>query len=106
MNFLISEINCEKGFKEKIDEIKKQNENNKLKNEGYIYIHFRQSDSKNIKYISNYIFNNFKDDDYNYIIIVHIDENLNNIKDERIYSLPNINLDINQIFIDSLNDNK
>ena len=29
MNFLISEIKCEKGFKEGIDEIKKQNENKK-----------------------------------------------------------------------------
>ena len=45
--------------------------------------------------------NNYKDDDYNYIFIIHIQRNFG---DERkiIYSLPNIYKNINQLFIDNL----
>ena len=65
--------------------------------------------SKNIKFIINYILKNFKDDKYNYILIIHINRKFyiknkeKNRKDkkERIYSLPDINPKINQIFIDN-----
>ena len=57
--------------------------------------------------------NNIKDDGhkYNYILIIHIDrhffynDSINKKNKERIYSLPDINPKINQIFIDDLNSN-
>ena len=54
-----------------------------------------------MEYICDLINNNYKDDDYNYIFIIHIQRNFG---DERkiIYSLPNIYKNINQLFIDNL----
>ena len=51
------------------------------------------------------ILNNYKDDSkYQYIFIVHIKRNFNRKIDE-INSIPDINPDINQLFIDNLNGN-
>ena len=105
MRFMVSKIRNESGLKNLIDELKNQNENNKLKKEYNIYIDFEQSNSKKMKFISNFIFNNFKDDKYNYIFIIHINRNFNKNKNERIYSLPDINPEIDQLFIDNLNGN-
>ena len=105
MSFMISEINSEDGLKNLIDEIKIKNENNKLKKDyNKICIHFEQSNSKKLEYISNFILKNFKDDKFNYILIIHINRNFKkNNNNEPIYSLSDINPDINQIFIDNLN---
>ena len=116
MSFMISQVKSENEFENKIDE-KKKNDNQ----EKYIYIHFDQSNSNKIKFISNYILYKTKDN-YKYIFIIHINRNFNKAKDENsstmknrksnmenetIYSLPDINQYINQIFIDNLNaDNK
>ena len=119
MSFMISRIRSEKQFKSLIDDIKKKNENPQKK---YIYIYFEQSDTKNTKFICNFILNNLMDDDYKYIIIIQINRNYNKIKDinknnnkgkdtnknnnkDKIYSLPDINPNIDQIFIDNLNGN-
>ena len=99
ISFLISEIKSENDFKTKIDEIKNYSKNEK---DSYICIHFDQSNSKNIKFITN-LLSKFKDDN-NYIIIIHINRNFNKNINEKIYSVPDINPDINQIFIDNLND--
>ena len=40
-----------------------------------------------------------------YIFLIHINRNFNKKIGEKIYSLPDINPSINQIFIDNLNDN-
>ena len=107
LNFNISEIRSEKGFKIKIDELKNRNENNQIKKEDYICIHFKQNDSKNIKFITNLILYNLeekKENKYSYIIIVHINRNFSQ-KSETIYSIPDINPDINQLFIDNLETN-
>ena len=110
MSFMISRIKSENEFKSLIEEKKKNNNNLQKK---YIFIHFEQSNSKNIKFISNFILYNFKDD-YKYIIIIHVNRNFNKVKDinkksdkekETIYSLPDINPNIDQIFIDNLNGN-
>ena len=102
MKFMISEIKSENQLNTKINEIKNQNASiNKEKN-GSIVIHFEQLNSKKIQFVSNYIIKNFKDDEYNYIFIIHIKRNFDKIKD-RIYSIPVINPDINQLFIDNLN---
>ena len=100
----ISEIKSEKEFINIINKIKEKNKNNNLKNGDFIFINFTQSDSKTIKFICNFIIDNFKDDKYNYIIIVHINRNF---KKENIGKIPSINIwkDINQIFIDNLNYN-
>ena len=48
---------------------------------------------------------NFKEDNYNFIFIIHINKNFNKKKERIIYSLLDINDDINQVFIDNLNGN-
>ena len=47
--------------------------------------------------MSNFILNNFRDDKYNYIFIIHIYRNFDGNNYEIIYSLPDINPLINQI---------
>ena len=105
LSFMISEINSEDQLKTLIDELKIRNENNKLKKDHNLCIHFEKSNSKKIKYISNLVLNNYKDDKYHYIFIVHINRNFKKQKNEKIYSLPDIYDDINQLFIDNLSGN-
>ena len=100
MSFLISEMKSENDFKTKIDEIKTYS---KTSEDQYICIHFDQSNAKNIKFISNLLTK--IQNGYKYIIIIHINRNFNKNINDKIYSLPDINPDINQIFIDNLNDN-
>ena len=80
MSFMISEINSEDALKKSINEIIIKNENNKLKKGDYnkICIHFNISNSRKIKYVSNFILKNFKEDKYNYILIIHINRNFKN----------------------------
>ena len=106
ISFMVSQIRSEDGLKNLIDEIKNQNENIKLKKEYNICIHFEQSNSEKIKFISNFIINNFMEDQYNYLIIIHINRKFNKKSHEKIYSLTDINPDINQLFIDNLNASK
>ena len=52
--------------------------------------------------------NYYNEDDFNYVFIIHIkrkfkNDNQNDEEDEKIYSIPNVNEEINQIFIDNLN---
>ena len=111
MSFMVSEIRNEDRLKLLIEEIKCKNEYNKLKKEFNIYIDFEPSNSEKIKYISNFILNNFIDDNYNYIFIIHINRNFNTYNNrkinnnESIYSLLDFNPSINQVFIDNLNGN-
>ena len=105
MSFMISEINSEDQLKTLIDELKIRNESNKLKKDCNLYIHFEKSNSQKIKYISNLVLNTYKDDKYHYVFIVHINRNFKKQKNEKIYSLPDIYDDINQLFIDNLNGN-
>ena len=102
---MVTEIRSEDELKNLIDDIQKKNENNLLKKDYNICIHFEQSNSEKIKFISNFILNNFKKDKYRYIFIIHINRNFNKKNNERIYALPDINPDINQLFIDNLNGN-
>ena len=109
MSINVALIKSEGGLKNLINEIKKINDYTKLEKEYNIYIEFNQSNSKKMKFISNFILNNFKEDKYNYIFIIHINRNFitnnNERNNEKIYSLPDINPSINQIFIDNLNGN-
>ena len=107
MEFMISEITTENKLKFAIDDIKNRNLNDE-KNKFNIIIHFEQFNSNKIQFISDYINNYYKDDEYNYIFLIHIQRSFyfeNKESDpnkERIYSIPNINNNINQLFIDNL----
>ena len=102
-SIMISEIRSENHFNNLIEEIKKKNEVNEIKNLDYIIIHFEQSDSKKLEFICNYILKYFKLDKHKYIILMHIHRNFKKNKNKGIYSIPNISPEINQIFIDNLN---
>ena len=112
MSFNVAEIRSEGGLKSKIEEKKKTNEYSKFEKEYNIFIDFDQLNTKKLKFISNFILNNFKEDKYNYIFIIHINRNFNikgnekkNKEKMKIYSLPDISPSINQLFIDNLNGN-
>ena len=118
MNFMASEIRSEEGLKTLIEEIKNKNEKN-YKKEYNITIDFEESNSKKIKFISNFIKRYFKDDKYHYIFIIHISRifSKNNMskslsdngnyhnQGKKINSVPDIDNLINQVFIDNLNGN-
>ena len=108
-SFMISEIRSEKALKYLIDELKSKK--NILDNDrNYISIHFKQSNSQHIKYLCNFIGVNYLEnndkDNFKFIIILHINRNLNINKREKINSIPDINPIINQMFIDDLNGNR
>ena len=105
MSFMVSQLKSEDNLKNRITDIKIENKNNTK--EKKIYIEFEQSNSDKIKFVSNYILSNLKNDGYNYIMIIHINRNFNSSKSkyQAIYSLPDIYPDINQLFIDNLNGN-
>lgn len=100
---MISEIRTEDKLKNEIDDIKNKNRNEDL-NKHIILINFEQYNSNKIQFITDYISKLSKGDDYNYIFIIHIQRSFDNSKTEIIYSIPNINNNINQIFIDNLQD--
>ena len=106
MSIAISEIKREEQLKRMIKEIQYKNEKftdiNDLKI-NFIYINFEQYNSDKIQYISEYIKKNCKKDNYKYIFIIHIQRNFINQANIRIYSMPDIDPEIDQIFIDNLN---
>ena len=102
MSFMASEIKSEEHLKNLIEELKIKNENNILNKSNYIYINFSRDYSDKIEFTSHYILNNFKSDKYNYIFIIHIKRSFGE-QNKKIFSLLDINPDINQIFIDNLN---
>ena len=66
----ISEIRSKKGFKIKIDEIKNRKENNQIKSEDYICIHFEQNNYKKIKLITNLILYNLEEKKKNVVVLL------------------------------------
>ena len=99
--FMISEINKEENLKYKIDDIKIKN---KGENNRFILIRFEDLNSNKIQFTADFINNYCKEDEYHYIFIIYIKRHFNSEKDEiqRIYSIPNIYNNINQLFIDNL----
>jgi len=106
MEFMVSGIRNENQLKITIEELKSKNDNNRVERDCKILIHFEQINSNKIQFISNFIYRHFKDDNYNYIFIIHIKRNFHSENNERIYSIPDINPDIKQLFIDNLNGNQ
>ena len=105
MSFMVSEIKDEHQLINKIDELKNVNDSQKHGNEknNNILIHFEYSSSDKIQFISNLIIKNFNNDNYKYIIIIHVKRNFNPDISKPIYSVPDIDPNINQIFLDNLN---
>ena len=109
MKFMISEIRTENQLKNKIDEIINKNEHIQKSEETKIMIHFEHFNSNRIQFISNYIISNCREGKYakyKFIFMIHIKRNFSTKNIERIYSIPDINPDINQLFIDNLNATK
>ena len=100
---MIENISTEGNLKNKIDEIKNKNKNTNI-DYPYILIQFDDNNSKKIQFTSDYIINYLDYDGYHYIFIIYIHRNMNSgsKKVQRIYSIPNIYENINQLFIDNL----
>ena len=105
MKFLISNIKMENKMDSKIKEIKYQNENLRSddKKNNIIFISFEQFNSNKIKFVSEYIKKNYEKDNYKYLFIIHIQRNFNPEINNVIYSIPDIDPQIDQLFIDNLN---
>jgi hypothetical protein len=100
--FMISAIRTEEKLKTQIDDIKNKNKNDNKNT--YILIKFEDYNSNKIQFVADYINRCCKDDEYHYIFIIYIHRNMksdNKIK-QRIFSIPNIYNNINQLFIDNL----
>ena len=99
--FMISAINTEGKLKIQLDDIKNKN---KLENNNrYILIKFEDFNSDKLQFTSDYIINYCKDE-YHYILIIYLHRYMNSDdkQQQRIYSIPNIYDNINQLFIDNL----
>ena len=99
---MIENISTEENLKTQIDEIKNRNKKNNSPYP-YILIQFEDYNSNKIQFISDYIIFNLKDE-YHYIFIIYIHRNMqsDSEREQRIYSIPNIDENINQLFIDNL----
>ena len=98
--FMISGISSEEKLKTRIEDIK--NTNAKNKKEHYILIRFEDLNSDKLQYIADYI-ESYCNDDYHYLLIIYLHRKMDSDKKkQRIYSIPNIYNDINQLFIDNL----
>jgi hypothetical protein len=104
---MISEIKSETKLLTEINNIIEEMARNK--NEKIIFIHFDESNSKMIGYLLSFIEVNFEENkEIKFIFIVHIKRNFPALQNEgkkldKIYVVPDINPDINQLFIDNLN---
>jgi len=106
MKFVISEIKSENELKYMIDNIINLNENNKILKENNIMIQFEQKDLNKAQFIINFIDKYYREgkyEKYKFIFIIHIKRNFSEQNNNRIYLMPLLNQDINQLFIDNLN---
>ena len=99
--FMISEINKEEKLEMKVDEIKQK------KLGQFILIKFEDFNSNKMQFTADYINNKYEKDDYHYIFIIYLSRNFESQENEsqksqKIYSIPNIYDNINQLFIDNL----
>ena len=97
---IVSTIKRENNMIETINEKKFKNKKN---DNNYFIMHFYQDELDKINFIISTLKNNYEDDDIKFILIVHIKRNDDKNKKEKIYSIPNIDEKVDQIFIDNLN---
>ena len=97
---IISEIKRENHLIELINEKKfkkKKSDNN------FFIMHFYQHELDKINFIISTLKNNYADEEIKFIFIVHIKRIMDKKKKEKIYSIPDIDEKVDQIFIDNLN---
>ena len=97
---LISEIKRESDLIELINEKKFRSHKN---NNNFFIMHFYQHELNKINFIINTLKNNFQDEKLKFIFIVHIERIMDTRKKEKLYSIPNVDENVDQIFIDNLN---
>ena len=102
---MISEIKSEIQLENIINSFITEKSN---KNQNFIYINFDSLNSKKMSFLTSFVKNNFyKNKEIKFIFIVHIKRNFiinkSEEKSDKIYSLVDIDPDINQLFIDNLN---
>ena len=106
---MISEIKSEIQLLNAINNIIEDKNNNKNEIKNLIFIHFDESNSKIIGFLIDFIKHNFdKNQEIKFLFIVHIKRKFLVFQNEektidKIYAIPDINPNINQIFIDNLN---
>ena len=98
-NQLISEIKRESDLIELINEKKFKNYQ---RNNNFFILHFYQHELNKINFIINTLKNNYPDEGIKFIFIVHIERIMDIKKKEKIYSIPDVDESVDQIFIDKL----
>ena len=105
---MISEIKSENQLFNNINSMLSEKENNKNKkekdNKNIIFIHFDETNSNKIGFLISFVINNFyKNEELKFIFIVHIKRSFSvDPETDKIFSIPDINSNIYQIFIDNL----
>ena len=104
---MISEIKSEIQL-ENLIKLKIKSNKNKDKYRNFIIFHFDISNSKYISFLISFVKNNFdENEEVKFIFLVHIKRNFKIKKDKEksheIYTFPDIDPKINQLFIDNLN---
>ena len=97
---IISEIKKENHLIELINEKKFMNK--KVDNNFFI-LHFYHHELDKINCIISTLDNNYAKEEIKFIFIVHIKRIMDKSKKEKIYSIPDIGEEVDQIFIDNLN---
>ena len=105
-SILISDIKSERDLRKKIETIIINIRKIKKR---YIYLRFVQSNSGKLSFIIPFLMDNFDFDKEHiyFICIIHIKRNFydkasNNIKADKIYNIPNLYHNVDQLFIDNL----
>lgn len=96
---MISEIKRENDLIELINEKKFKS---KRTNNNFFIIHFYQHELDKINFIINTIKNNYPEEELKFIFIVHLKRNMDKNKKEKIFSIPDVEEKVDQIFIDNL----
>ena len=98
-SIIISEIKRENNLIEQINHkiFNKQGKNI------YFILHFYQHELNKINFIISTLENNYPKEEIKFIFIVHIKRNMDKSKKDEIYSIPDVNEKVDQIFIDNLN---
>ena len=97
---MISEIKRENQL---IDLINEKKFKNKRADDNYFILHFYQHELDKINFIISTLENNYSDEEIKFIFIVHIKRIMDKKKKEKIYSNPDSDEKVDQIFIDNLN---
>ena len=95
---MVSEIKRENKLIEEINQKKLKNKGNN----NYFIMNFYQEESNKINFIITTLKNNYSEENISFIFIVHIKRIMDKKNKQRIYSIPDIDEKVDQIFIDNL----